>query len=388
MKIKEFFKNIISKKNKGLVILDDIFPSSLSPWRSNEYAELCKAFENTKIYTDCTTYQHYNQDKSYEENLSILTSNYPSLREKVFILKKGSNTNYKVAYTLFYNNLIKFYPYFKKNKTNFAFTLYPGGGFGFNNKQIDSSLRDICSSPFFKGVIVNQNITKNYLIENNICDENKIKLIFGVPLNLNISAIKNYTYQKSSNCLNILFFANKYTPNGSDKGFDIFLKIVKQLHYKKDSYNFIVIGGFSEDDVEDVKIKNTIDFKGSLSEFEFNNIIKDTHILISANKPFTLTENAFDGFPLATCVTASLFGNVNFMTDYFDEAKQINLRDKKDFIKIKYDVDTIVSNIIELDKDRAKLQEIAENGRNKMLHLYSFENQILPRIAFFKKILL
>tara|TARA_R110000850_G_scaffold80947_1_gene173793 strand:+ start:80625 stop:81791 length:1167 start_codon:yes stop_codon:yes gene_type:complete len=387
LKIINFFKNIIRKRNKGLVILDDIFPSPLSPWRSNEYAELCNVFKNTKIYTDCTTYIHYNQNKSYKENISLLTSNYPSLKEKIYVLKKKTNINYDLAYTLFYNNLIKFYPTFEENNTNFAFTLYPGGGFGFNNEQIDSYLRKVCQSNYFKGVIVNQNITKTYLIEKKICKEDKIKLIFGVPLNLNLPEIKDYTYKKSSDCLNILFFANKYTSDGADKGFDVFLKIVKQLLYKKETFNFIVIGGFSENDVRDTEIKNIIDFKGSLNEFEFTKIVKETHILISANRPFILSKNGFDGFPLATCVTASLYGNLNFMTDYFNEAEKINLKGNEGFILIKDSIEDIVANIIELDKDRVKLQKIAENGRNKMLHLYSFENQITPRLEFFNNLL-
>lgn len=387
LKIKSFLKPIFYKKNKGLVILDDMLPSSLSPWRSNEYNEICNSIENIKIYTDCTTYVHYNQNKSYEENISLLTSNYPSLKGKIHVLKEKTNINYDLAYTLFYNNIIKVYPTFEENKTNFVFTLYPGGGFGFNNKQIDSNLKKICQSNYFKGVIVNQNITKKYLIENHICEETKIKLIFGVPLNLNLPEIKNFKYKKSSDYLNILFFANKYTPDGADKGFDMFLKVVKLLLHKKHTFKFIVIGGFSEDDVSDLEIKNIIDFKGSLNEFEFNKIVQETHILISANKPFVLSENAFDGFPLATCVTASLYGNVNFMTDYFEEAKSINLKDKEDFILIKNEADEIVKNIIELDKNRDKLQKIAENGRNKMLHLYGFENQIVPRLEFFKNLL-
>jgi len=390
LKIKELVNLLFRKKNKGLLILDDIFPSSLSPWRSNEYAELCNTFKHTRIYTDCTTYAHYNQNKSYEENLTLLTINYPTLKDKIFILKKKTNINYDLAYVLFYNNLIKFYPLFEKNNVNFAFTLYPGGGFGFNDNQIDSNLRTICKSKLFRGVIVNQNITKKYLIEKNICNENQIKLIFGVTLNLNTPEIKEFTYQKPLDCLNILFFANKYTEHGTDKGFDVFLKTVKQLLFKKDSLNFIVIGGFSENDVADLEIKNIIDFKGSLNEFEFNKILKQTHILISANKPFILSKNAFDGFPLATCVTASLYGNLNIMTDYFNEADEINLKDKEDFIKINSEinnVDYIVKTILELDLDRDKLQKIAENGRNKMLHLYSFENQISPRLDFFKNLL-
>lgn len=387
MKIKKHFTHFNWKKKKGIIILDDIFPSPLSPWRNNEYAAICSYFKDVVIYTDTSTYKHYNQNLNYNENLEILTDNYPSLNNKIFQLKKITNINYELAYMLFYNNIIKYFHFLERNKTNFVFTLYPGGGFGFNDSTIDNNLKRICASKYFKGVIVNQNCTKSYLIEKNICSENQVELIFGVPLNLETSEIENYKYQKANNQLSVLFFGNKYTPNGADKGFDVFLKVVALLYNKINNINFIVIGGFSEEDVTISSIKNVIDFKGTLNEFQFNEILLQTHILLSANIPFTLSQNAFDGFPLATCVTASLYGNLNLMTDYFNESEKINLIDNVDYIKVDSDEKQIAEIIKKLDSNRELLKEIALQGRNKILHLYNYENQITKRIDFFKKIL-
>ncbi|MEO8517210.1 MAG: hypothetical protein ABI426_10710 [Flavobacterium sp.] len=382
------FKYYKRGNSKGIIILDDILPSTLSPWRSYEYAELSKVFNNSRILTDSTTFQNYCQNKSFNENLKMLTENYPSLRNKISKLKFSSNLNSEITYMLFYNNIKKHFEVLNRNKNPFTFTLYPGGGFGFDDAAVDENLKRYFDSKQFRSVIINQNCTKKYLIEKQLCDPNQINLISGVPLNLNTPEIQNFEYQKNTEKTAILFFANKYMPDGSDKGFDVFQKIALALLDKKDQFEFIVIGGFGKNDLTDKKLEDVIIFKGILDEFEFESILKETHILISANQPFILSKNAFDGFPLATCVTASLFGNVNFMTDYFNESDYLELRDGQDFIKINSNVDEIITKIMTLHQEKDLLKKIAENGRNKMLHLYSFEKQITPRIDHFKKILL
>lgn len=380
------FRNLKRGSSKGIIILDDILPSTLSPWRSYEYSELSKVF-NTKILTDSTTFQNYCQNKSFDENLKILTENYPSLDNKIGKLKFSSNLNSEITYMLFYNNIKKHFDVLNRNKNPFTFTLYPGGGFGFDDVTVDENLKRYFDSKQFKGVIVNQNCTKKYLIEKQLCDPNHINLISGVPLNLNTPEIQNFEYKKDSNKTSILFFANKYTPDGSDKGFDVFQKIVLDLMNLKDQFNFIVMGGFSESDLTDVNLKDIILFKGVLNEFEFESVLKETHIIVSPNKPFLLSKYGFDGFPLSTCITASLFGNVTFMTDYFNESDYLGLKEEQDFIKIDSDINFITNKIIELHNNRDLLKKIAENGRNKMLHLHSFETQMTPRIDHFKKIL-
>ncbi|UFH34141.1 hypothetical protein [Flavobacterium acetivorans] len=386
-KIIEHLKHYKRGTKIDLTILDDILPSTLSPWRSYEYAELSKNFPNTRILTDQTTFKHFNQGKSYQENLNLLLKNYPSLTNKIKKLTITSNLNGEIVYLLFYNNIKKHFEALNKKNNPFTFTLYPGGGFVFNDTTTDENLKKYFNSANFKGVIVNQNITKKYLIENQICDPSLINLIPGVPLNLNSTNIIGYVYDKDLSNTNILFFANKYTTDGSDKGFDIFQNIVSQLYHLKHEINFIVIGGFSEKDITINKIKNVIVFKGVMNEFEFETILKETHIMISPNKPFILNKGAFDGFPLATSVTASLFGNVNFMTDYFNESEHLDIIDGMDFVKLNNDINETTQKIITLHYDKELLKTIAINGRNKILHLYSYDKQITPRINHFKKLI-
>ncbi|MWB94785.1 hypothetical protein GON26_10445 [Flavobacterium sp. GA093] len=381
------FKYYKRGNSKGIIILDDFLPSTLSPWRSYEYSEICSFFDNTRIKVDGSTYEHYTQEKSFDQNLALLTANYPSLTDKIGKLKFSSNLNSQLIYMLFYNNIKKHFEVLNRNKNPFTLTLYPGGGFGFDDKLLDENLKRYFDSIYFKGVIVNQNITKEYLLEKKLCDPEKINLINGVPLNLNTLEIKNFRYLKDTKKTSILFFANKYTNDGSDKGFDVFQKIVSLLKHKKDDFNFIVIGGFSQNDLVDRSLDNIVEFKGILDEFQFESILKKTHIMISPNKPFVLSKNAFDGFPLATSVTASIFGNVNFMTDYFNESKHIDLEDGIDFYKINNNLDEMIKQIMQLHTNKDLMKRIAENGRNKMLHLYSFNQQITPRIEHFKKIL-
>ncbi|MBF6652754.1 hypothetical protein C3B47_07585 [Flavobacterium columnare] len=385
---KDFFFQKIQllnfRKKYDLIIADDILPSTLSPWRNLEYNELIKNFDNSIIYTDTSTYVSYSQDKTFNENLNSLEKLYPFVKNKIKKLKRTSNMNCNLFYTIFYNNINKHFDFLEANKIPFAFTLYPGGGFVINNEEIDERLKKIFSSKFFKGVIVNQYITKEYLLKKRLVDPEKIKLIFGVPISIEKTSTK---IEKPTEKINILFFANKYTKNGEDKGFDDFQLIAKELISKSTNYNFIVIGNFNYNDLKINDLQNHFDFKGILDEKLFNEELKKTHIIISPNKPFKIAKGSFDGFPLATCISASIYENVLILSDYFNEAEKINLIEGIDFIKFDDNINKVVNEIESLKIDPEKMNTIALNGKNKLLNLYDFNNQIIPRINFIKNIL-
>ena len=375
---------ILNRKKFDLLILDDILPSNLSPWRSYEFDQLCKNFPNTKIYYDLSTYKNYNQNKSIEENIEILTTNYPSLKNKLFKNSIFRNKKSQLVYTIFYNNICKYFEFIKKNNLNFVFTLYPGGGFVFDNDLVNAKLKTIFSDEGFEKVIVNQYITKKYLIDNNLCDASKIVLIPGVPLN--IDSYANTDIVKETEVTNILFFANKYTKGGLDKGFDVFEKII--IHFKDHpSISFHVIGGFAKEDLQNIELTSKINFLGTLSESEFDSHLKKMHIAISPNRPFILHDGAFDGFPLATSVTSSLFGLLNVMSDYFNEGENLGLKDTIHYYKIDETIENTIDIITQLHFDRNLMNRVATDGRNKIISLYSFENQITPRINLFKELL-
>lgn len=375
---------IFYKKKIKILILDDILPSNLSPWRSYEFDKLCEHITNTKIYYDLTTYKNYSQNNTVKKNLLLLTTNYPSLKNKIFKNSIFRSKKCSLVYTIFFNNISKHFEFIKKNNLDFVFTLYPGGGFVFDNKEVDDKLREIFRNIGFKKVIVNQFITKNYLITKNLCESSKIELIPGVPLKL--ESLNEISFNKVIEKTNILFFANKYTEGGIDKGFDVFEKIVN--HFKDNSnFNFFVIGGFTNEDLNENQLKSKITFLGTLTESEFEPHLKEMHIAISPNKPFILNHGAFDGFPLATSVTASLHCLVNLMTDYFNESENLGLIDGTHYFKIDDDISYIINIINKLHFDRDLMNRVANEGRNKIITLYSFENQITPRINLFKKIL-
>ena len=384
LKLTSFFQNSFFSRKKDIVIFDDFLPSSLSPWRSYEFHEIVKSFKKVKINCDATTFQNYNQGKSFKENFRLLKAQYPYFKNAISKTKKHSKVKTNLAYMLFYNNILKHFVFIEKNKIPFAFTLYPGGGFVFNDNAINDNLKKICSSNHFRGVIVNQHITKDYLLKNAITVEDKITLIPGVSLNLegDFKAVK-----KEYSVIKIVFFANKYTVGGKDKGFDVFQQIVSQLIKNKQSILAIVIGNFSKDDLEIKELEDHIIFKGVLNESAYQKELETTHVFISPNQPNILAPGAFDGFPLSTAIAAALANNVLFLTDFFNESEKIEFIDGVDYFKLTNSLTDDVALIEKVIININIMKEISQNGKNKILNLYSFNNQIQPRIEFLKKCL-
>jgi glycosyltransferase involved in cell wall biosynthesis len=391
-KIKSYIGNNFQffKKNKkiDLLIIDDFLPSTLSPWRSYEFDELVKAIPNSVVSSDLSVYYYYDKGKTYEKNLNELSNDYPCLASKCRKLRLFQNANVGLVYTLFYHNIIRYFSHFEKHKMPFAFTLYPGGGFVLGNQGIDNKLKLICSSLYFRGVIVNQPYVMTYLLENNIVDSSKIELISGVPLKIENYLNKDDNKLKfNHNSFEVLFMGNKYMAQGFDKGFDLFQMIAKQLIKEFQDIKFHIVGGFSDRDLNYNELKEFFIFHGQLNEGDFHTVLSRTQICISPNRINALSEGSFDGFPLASSVTAGLHNNILVLTDPLNQAKEIGLVEGEDFIKISTDVFDTHQVLKELFKDTDRMKLIAKNGQIKLKQLYSRENQIDPRLNFIKTIL-
>ncbi len=384
LKYNFFYKNYF--KQFDIIIFDDIMPSSLSPWRSYEFNNLCKCFYKVKVFTDLKTFSKYNSGYSFKKSLQILKQNYFYLSRSIKRFSLMNNINSKLFYFVFYTNANTYYKIAEQNKINFVFTLYPGGGFQLNNQATENSLKKIFESKYFKGVIVNQFHVKEYLVNQKLCDENKIKIISGVPINFEIKSLE-VDLKKFNGDLKILFFGNKYTKNGEDKGFDIFQEVANILINKIPNLSFHIIGNFDENDLKHELLINYFTFHGVLNEEAYMKIINKTQIIISPNRPFILSPHAFDGFPLATCVEASLFNNLIMASDYFNESAKLNLVDNVDFIKVNYNPIKISDKIILLNKNRDQIKQISISGKAKIMEIYSHKNQIKPRIELFNNIL-
>lgn len=383
----DFFIPFKGLKNYDLIIYDNIYPHPVSGFRLEEFTVLLKEFKSSKILTTNEGYSILKTPKNeHKVHIKNLISNNRELKNKINIKKGFVNINTKLFYCIFINNIYNNIDWLEKYKIPFIFTLYPGGGFKLYDSICDQKLNRVFNSPSFRKVIVTQLFTKNYLIENNLCNENNIELIFGgvVPqnsLNKNISLKKKYLINKKT--LDICFCAAKYMPLGKDKGYDVFIEFAQNIVKKYDFINFHIVGGFSKDDIDIRNFEDKIFFYGYKNFVELNEFFNTIDIIVSPNKPFVLNKGSFDGFPLGTVVEAVLNEVVAIVSDELNENKLFV--NNEDIVIIKSNSLDLEEKIIDLIENPKKLYSISQNGMEKFRHIYSNQYQIKPRIDIIKK---
>lgn len=384
---KSFFSRSLIKSD--LIIYDDIYPHPVSGFRIEEFTVLLTEIKKSKIYVAPLSYPLVNTDVNLHPiHIKEIIKKHNTLKDKLKIYNGFFNFNTKLFYCVFINNIYKFINDLERKKIPFIFTLYPGGGFQMHEENSDAKLKRVLSSVMFRKVIVTQQITKDYLILNNFCEENKIELIFGgvVPQNSlmkDISKRKNYLVNKKT--LDICFCAAKYVPKGIDKGYDVFIEVAHALATKFDFINFHVIGGFDASDIDVSKIKDRITFYGYQKYENLENIFKNIDIIISPNKSFVLNKGSFDGFPLGTVVEAVLNGVLAILSDDLNQNK--TFKHNEELIIAASDSDLIEKEIIKLIKNPQRIIDISNKGRLKFQEVYSNEIQMKPRIELLKELI-
>ncbi len=277
-KLKRFFKhikNVIIQdrfyfykgfKKVDLLICDDIFPHPISGFKYEEFIALLQEFKNSKIVMSNISYNYINSPKELHQfHIQELIKRHTWIKRKCELKRGIVNINTKLFYCVFLNNIVKNLEWLEKFKIPFIFTLYPGGGFQVNNVEVDKKLKRIFSSAYFQKVIVTQLYTKDYLIDNGLCDPNKIYFIYGcvVPQKSIVAPLKNKEYyQRGKTTFDICFCAAKYTALGEDKGYDVFIDYAKKMAEKYEFVRFHIIGGFAEKDIDVTAILDKITFYG------------------------------------------------------------------------------------------------------------------------------
>ncbi len=301
LKIKKKIKKIIKPdflfrykgiKKRELLIFDDIFPHPLSGFRTEEFTFLLNFFKKSKIVMNPSAYPAVNTPiNEHKKHVEEYKKKHLLFGNKLRFQERFVNINTELFYCIFINNIYINLNWLEKYKIPFVFTLYPGGGFQLNETESDYKLKKVLQSPMFRKIIVTQKITYDYLIDNKLCDSDKIKFIFGgvvpqVSLNKDFSLKKSYLSNKPS--FDICFCAAKYTPKGVDKGYDVFIEFAKIISTQYDFINFHIIGGFNENDIDITTIKQRIKFYGYQNFEALSEIYQNMDILVSPNKAFKI----------------------------------------------------------------------------------------------------
>lgn len=370
-------------KSFDLLIYDTAFPNPVSGFRFAEFNALLQAFKNVKIIVNPTDYPQINQrSKIHKADISSLKTTHYTCYQKTFAGTIQDIKNTKLFYCIFLNNMYDSLPYIEHKKINFIFTLYPGGGFDTKDEMALKKLKAVLSSEYFKGVIVTQQFTQDFIVNKYNCPVDKILHIFGclVPQNsINSARLRRFN---NSMTLNVCFCAAKYTEIGADKGYDIFIEVAKILISNSHNIHFNIVGNYDSTVIDIEGFEKFFTFYGLKKYEELQPIFLEQDIILSPNRPFILNKGSFDGFPLGTVVEAVFNGAVPIVTD---QLKQNTVFKEDEVIIVKPDAKEIVLKIEELISNPKLLNLTSEKAQKRFREIYSNDYQLYKRIDFIKK---
>lgn len=376
-----------------LAIIDDSIPNAFpSSFRNYEFNLILNALQNADIWTMSPTkpgkdaWFHHSYGQEYDvwkKNKKAYLTYYPENENRIHWLDTQETYSFDLAYSVFLCTTYTLLPFYERNKIPFVFVLYPGGGFGLDNSSSDTMLKKICNSPFFRGVVCTQPVTYQYLIDKNFTSKEKILYQFGGYVQFKLQDIpQKLYYPQDKTTLDICFVAWKYSAQGVDKGYDLFIDCAKRLSIHYPFLHFHVVGNFDEQDIPVTGLENRISFHGALNATQLAEFYAKMDICLSPNRPFKLFEGNFDGFPLG--LDATCFGTVLMTTDELRNNQGYYI-DGKELIIIRPDVEDIYTKMEALINNPKKMYTIGKSGAKKTFKLMDPQKRAEQVIDFLKQ---
>lgn len=382
-------------QRKRIAILDDLYPHPISrgTWRGVEFEEYLRHFPHLQIYTTLASRALVDNMTETEIMDDFKHNACFSWNTRTHLINDWNSHKIRcpdLFYCIFINNAYLSLPTFQRLNKPFLFTLYPGGGFRRYNEESDKKLKTVFDSPLFSGVLVTSSVIRDYLVENNFCSETAIKTIWGGVHDegslLPPSNKTHFGFEKQT--LDIVFSANRYMPHGEDKGYDIFIDAARILAQQRDDVRFHVVGNYDESIVDITGLENRITFYGMQPLPFFDKFYRDKDILISPNRSGVLDKGAFDGFPTGCAVDALVRETAIFCTDNAGNGQNCGQYENgKEIVLTTSNAESIAQQVNQYASNPARLKSLCELGAKKAHTLYSYKNQLEPRIEWIEEAL-
>lgn len=365
----------------SVLIIDDIFPSPLSTFRYVEFTEILSEIGDSYVVTNGAALPLVNSPASIEKVVDQYYSTYPDFRDRVIIGTARDLLNrmeFSLAYAVFLNNIYDNIEILEEKQIPFVFTLYPGGGFALDAEASDQKLKRVLQSPCFRKVIVNEELTRDYLLKKKWCYNSEIICIHGVVISQCDIQNANVCERLQQDSFTLSFCAYKYSPMGKDKGYDIFIDVAKKLYQHRISCKINVIGNFSEEDVDVSELKDCITFHGVVSSDKMKEVFSETDIFLSPTREGVLGSGSFNGFPTTACVIAGLYGALVMCTDILDQNRSFVSGQNIEIISP--DAESIFEKVLFYYHHREQLNLIRRRQMKKFSAEYDKATQMAPRI--------
>jgi lipopolysaccharide transport system ATP-binding protein len=247
--------------------------------------------------------------------------------------------------------------------------------------EADRKLAAVLASPLLQGVITTQPLVTGHVRA--IAPDVVIHEILGVvvnPLYLGPGAgFRTDYYPTGAASLRLAFAAHKYTAHGEDKGYDLFLDVVRGLRSAGVPVEAHVIGGFDEDVLDSSDLQEVLTFHGVLKTRELKEVFAGMDLIVSPNRPGVLSPNAFDGFPLGSVIEAALCGAGIAATDALGQNRLF--MDGRNILIVQPSADDIVHRILELIETPGGIRRLAQAGLSVARRHYGVDTQMWGRLT-------
>lgn len=364
---------------KKFAILDDYFPNLTTGFRIAEFNHYLEKYSN------CEAYVH-----RYDNHYPEYAATYPQLKDKVksFYQFDGTGRSYGLFYTVFLNNAAHFNFAYELDNTPFIFELYPGGGFWFDDNEVDTKLKKVLGSPLFRKVIVTQKITYDYIVNRGFATPDKVSYIYGMVTHRDYfhPTVPKLFFGKDKNTFDICFVAHKYMLHGIDKGFPTFIEACKKLLKVSEKFRFHVVGNFEYNEIDVKELGSTVVFYGIKDKRFFPTFYSKMDIIVSPNQPFILIPGkSYDGFPTGCCIDAALHNVAVFCTDPLNMNE--HFEHEKDIFIINPEPEGIAENILKYYQNPDELYRMSARGQEKFREVFDFDKQMNARTSVIEQFL-
>lgn len=364
-----------------LIILDNIFPNEYSGFRVAEFHTYFDRLEDTKVYSTGAALFVAGDNRGLDQVIHNYEQRFPQYRGQVQAFNPYRRLQGGLAYSMFLDQVIAFLPVIERDRIPFAFTLYTLGGFFLDDINTIKKLRRINDSPYFRKIIVTQNVARDFINSGPYIDPAKMEFVYGVVTASDYLSKQLPTRRKfgqHKNTFDICFVGTKYMPRGEDKGYDVFIESAKALCRRRPDVRFHVIGRFDGSEMDTRELGENITYYGTQRTDFFPEFYAGMDIILSPGAPGKLQPGAFDSFPNGSCIEAGICGVAVFITDKLGQ--NMMLKDREDIVIVPYDVMQISDIIDDYLNRYDDLCALGKQGSVTFQRVFGSEAQIEPRL--------
>jgi lipopolysaccharide transport system ATP-binding protein len=299
----------------------------------------------------------------------------------------------EVVYCNFLFNAARFLPWIERHRLPFAFTLYPGGGFGIGWVASDANLRRVLASPWLRHIVLTQPVTEAYLQDFGARHGLSLperSAVYGSTANaiyFDAEASRHGPYYGAGKAtLDIVFVAEQYMPGAENKGYPEFAAAAVALH----DLPFVrlhVVGPLTpaHTRVDFGPLGGRIRFHGRLETTALQRLFTGMDIAISLSRPGVLHPGNFDGFPTCSSVEASLCGAAIVANDPL--AQNQWYEDRVSMMLVQPEAASVEAAVRWLAADPRRIAALGTQGLMQTRRHYEPDVQIGPRWAMLQALM-